>query len=172
VFRLCPSSGEDQAPTRHQRKRSSCTARSPWHVASDANRFFADHDYAAVGMDHLRCLTTELAQARRGLSVMEKLHGLHHRSRAMELVGFRLFGHQRIPRFVLCRISLHRKPTPTPSPSDRGPVHTRHKLDEEDRARKEIINHLMCNLEIDLPAESSCQQQRPSQISGGRARVT
>jgi oxygen-independent coproporphyrinogen-3 oxidase len=33
-------------------------------------------------------------------------------------------------------------------------VHRGHQLDHEDRVRKQLINHLMCNLEIEIPAEA------------------
>lgn len=119
----------------------------------DANRFFTSHGYEAIGMDHFALPGDELSVARRSSRLWRNFMG-YTTVRGMELLGlgcsaiseFRdLFAQNlSLPEAYVDAIALGGWAT-----------HRGHRLDLEDRLRKYIINHLMCNLEIDLPAEAS-----------------
>jgi oxygen-independent coproporphyrinogen-3 oxidase len=118
----------------------------------DANRFFTDHGYEAVGMDHFALPDDELAQARRDSRLWRNFMG-YTTSRGMELLGL---GCSAISEFRDLFVQNLSAPEAYANAIAIGTwaVHRGHKLDLEDRVRKQIINHLMCNLEIDVPDEA------------------
>ncbi|HEY3296488.1 MAG TPA: oxygen-independent coproporphyrinogen III oxidase [bacterium] len=127
-------------------------ARDRLGMLLDANHFFTDHGYEAVGMDHFALPGDELAMARRGSRLWRNFMG-YTTSRGMELLGF---GCSAISEFRDLFVQNLSQPEAYADAIAIGTwaVQRGHKLDEEDRLRKQIINHLMCNLEIDVPDEA------------------
>jgi oxygen-independent coproporphyrinogen-3 oxidase len=127
-------------------------ARERLGMLLDANRFFTAHGYDAIGMDHFALANDELAIARRGGQLWRNFMG-YTTIRGLELLGlgcsgiseFRdLFVQNIVPPEVYAEAILDNR-----SVIDKG-----HALDFEDCVRKHIINHLMCNMEIELPFEA------------------
>lgn len=118
----------------------------------DAHHFFTDHGYETVGMDHFALPDDELALARRDSRLWRNFMG-YTTSRGMELLGF---GCSAISEFRDLFVQNLSQPEAYADAIAIGSwaVHRGHTLDAEDRLRKQIINHLMCNLEIEVPAEA------------------
>ena len=116
----------------------------------DANRFFTEHGYEAIGMDHFAKPGDELAEARQTGRVWRNFMG-YTTNRGMELLGLGcssisefgdLFAQNLVSPEIYGEV-MH---------AGNWAVHRGHQLDREDRVRKQLINHLMCNLEIEIPA--------------------
>jgi oxygen-independent coproporphyrinogen-3 oxidase len=115
----------------------------------DANRLFTGTGYDAIGMDHFALPGDELSEARRNGKLWRNFMG-YTTSRGLELLGVGcsaisefqdLFAQNLTPPEVYAGVIE----------SGQWAVHKGHRLDAEDRLRKQIINQLMCNLEIDIP---------------------
>jgi oxygen-independent coproporphyrinogen-3 oxidase len=119
----------------------------------DANHFFTTHGYDAIGMDHFALPDDELSIARRSAKLWRNFMG-YTTVRGLELVGL---GCSAISEFDdLFAQNLSSPESYTAAMTGSGwATHRGHQLDLEDRIRKQIINHLMCNLEIELPAEAA-----------------
>jgi oxygen-independent coproporphyrinogen-3 oxidase len=124
-------------------------ARERLGMLLDANRFFTSNGYDAIGLDHFALPEDELSVARREGQLWRNFMG-YTTIRGMELLGlgcsgiseFRdLFVQNIVPPELYAQALEDHRPV-----IDRG-----HALDFEDRVRKYIINHLMCNMEIELP---------------------
>jgi oxygen-independent coproporphyrinogen-3 oxidase len=118
----------------------------------DANHFFTTHGYDAIGMDHFALPGDELSVARRSAKLWRNFMG-YTTVRGMELLGL---GCSAISEFRDLFAQNQSAPETYSNTILNGEwaVHRGHQLDLEDRLRKQIINHLMCNLEIELPQEA------------------
>ena len=126
-------------------------ARARLSMLLDANRFFTDFGYEAIGMDHFALPDDELSVARRENRLWRNFMG-YTTTRGMELLGLGCSGISEFRDLFVQNI------TPpeayVQAMHEHRPVIERgHQLDLEDRIRKHIINHLMCNLEIEFPEE-------------------
>jgi len=118
----------------------------------DANRFFTDQGYQAIGMDHFALPEDELAEARRDSRLWRNFMG-YTTSRGMELLGLGCSAISEFRDLFVQNLSVPESYADSIAIGSWA-VHRGHKLDLEDRVRKQIINHLMCNLEIDVPDEA------------------
>ena len=122
------------------------TAEQRLRLLLQANRFFTDQGYQAIGMDHFARPTDELSLARRDGRLWRSFMG-YTTLRGLELIGVgcsaiseleRLFGqNEPDPDRYAERVEAGE------SAIVRG-----HYLDDDDRYRKALISELMCNLEI------------------------
>jgi oxygen-independent coproporphyrinogen III oxidase len=125
------------------------SARERLGMLLDANRFFSANGYNAIGMDHFALPEDELAVARREGKLWRNFMG-YTTSRGMELLGL---GCSAISEF---RSLFVQNITPPEAYADaihagKWAVNRGHLLDHEDLVRKQMINQLMCNLEISIP---------------------
>jgi oxygen-independent coproporphyrinogen-3 oxidase len=116
----------------------------------DANRFFADNQYEAVGMDHFAKPDDELAQAKNNGRLWRNFMGYTDIA-GLELLGL---GCSAISEFKDLFVQNLFPPEPYQEKISSGnlPIVKGCKLDRDDVIRKAFINHLMCNLEIKIPA--------------------
>ncbi len=117
-----------------------------------ANRFFTDNGYQAIGMDHFARPEDELSRARRDGRLWRSFMG-YTTIRGLELIGI---GCSSISELQSLFCQNETNPDRYAELVEAGPsaVVRGHQLDDDDRYRKELISELMCNLEI-----------RPSMIS-------
>ncbi len=115
----------------------------------DANRFFTDSGYVAVGMDHFALPDDELSMARQTGRLWRNFMG-YTTSRGMELIGFGCSGISEFENLFAQNIVTPEAYTEAIR-SGHWPIKRGYRLDMEDRIRKQVINHLMCNLEIAIP---------------------
>ena len=135
----------------HQRaidERDLPTAAARLELLLEANRFFTDHGYEAVGMDHFARPADELALARREGRLWRNFMG-YTTTRGLELCGLGCSGISEL------REAFLQNEVAPESYADRVEAGENRlvrvcRLDADDRYRKELINHLMCNLELDL----------------------
>jgi oxygen-independent coproporphyrinogen-3 oxidase len=114
----------------------------------EANRFFDDHGYEAIGMDHFARPEDELALARRRGRLWRNFMG-YTTTRGLELLGLGCSGISELSdAFVQNEVAPERYAERLDA--DESPLVRVHRLDADDRYRKELINHLMCNMELDL----------------------
>lgn len=115
----------------------------------DANRFFTTHGYDAVGMDHFALPADDLAQARRAGRLWRNFMG-YTTIRGMTLIGF---GCSAISEFPDLFVQNRVPPEDYAACIRAGQwaVQRGIQLDTGDRVRKQIINHLMCNLQVEIP---------------------
>jgi len=114
----------------------------------EANRFFTDRGYEAIGMDHFARREDELAVAHREGRLWRNFMG-YTTTRGLELLGLGCSG---ISELTDAFVQNEVAPESYSQRLEAGasPPVRMHRLDADDRYRKELINHLMCNLEIDL----------------------
>jgi oxygen-independent coproporphyrinogen-3 oxidase len=117
----------------------------------DANRFFTRSGYDAIGMDHFARPSDDLAVARHAGRLWRNFMG-YTTVRGLELLGF---GCSAISEFDSLFAQNVTPPEEYAARVQSGSVlqERGHRLDAHDRLSKEIVNHLMCNLEVRLPAE-------------------
>jgi oxygen-independent coproporphyrinogen-3 oxidase len=115
----------------------------------DANRFFTANGYSAIGMDHFAKPEDELSEAIRKGNLWRNFMG-YTTNRGMELIGL---GCSSISEFKNLFVQNLTPPETYDAAiaSGKWAVTRGHALDPEDCIRKQIINHLMCNLEIMIP---------------------
>jgi oxygen-independent coproporphyrinogen-3 oxidase len=117
----------------------------------DANRFFTDHNYEAIGMDHFALPEDELSIAHREGRLWRNFMG-YTTIRGLELLGLGCSGISEFRDLYVQNITPPEQYIQ--AIHENQPVIERgHQLDFEDRMRKHVINHLMCNLEIEFPTE-------------------
>lgn len=126
-------------------------ARERLGMLLDANRFFTDHGYEAIGMDHFALINDELSVARRENRLWRNFMG-YTTIRGMELLGLGCSGISEFRDLFVQNITPPEQYIEAVRMS-RSVIERGHQLDHEDRVRKHIINHLMCNLEIEFPQE-------------------
>lgn len=116
----------------------------------DANRLFTAGGYEAIGMDHFALPTDELARARRAGRLWRNFMG-YTTGRGLELIGF---GCSAISEFEDLFVQNRIAPEAYAAALSSGDwaVQRGFMLDNADRIRKQIINHLMCNLVIEVPS--------------------
>jgi oxygen-independent coproporphyrinogen-3 oxidase len=116
----------------------------------DANRFFADNGFEAVGMDHFAKPDDELAQAKNNGRLWRNFMGYTDIA-GLELLGL---GCSAISEFKDLFVQNLFPPEPYEEKISSGklPIVKGCKLDRDDVIRKAFINHLMCNLEIKIPS--------------------
>jgi oxygen-independent coproporphyrinogen-3 oxidase len=116
----------------------------------DANRFFIDNGYEAVGMDHFARSDDELAQAKNNGRLWRNFMG-YTSNAGLELLGL---GCSAISEFEDLFVQNLFPPEPYEEKLAAGdlPIVKGCRLDRDDIIRKKFINHLMCNLEIKIPA--------------------
>ncbi|MEE9553969.1 MAG: oxygen-independent coproporphyrinogen III oxidase [candidate division Zixibacteria bacterium] len=132
---------EDQLPSSRERL----------GMLLDANRFFIDNGFEAIGMDHFARSDDELAQAKINGRIWRNFMG-YTANAGLELLGL---GCSAISEFKDLFVQNLFPPEPYESKISDGelPVTKGYKLDGDDIIRKEFINHLMCNLEIKIPKD-------------------
>ncbi len=127
------------------------TPRDRLGMLLDANHFFTTHGYEAIGMDHFALPDDELSIARRESHIWRNFMG-YTTNRGMELLGIGCSGisefHDLFVQNVTPPEAYVEKISHEHWAFQRG-----YSLDEEDLVRKQIINHLMCNLEIEIPEQ-------------------
>ncbi len=118
----------------------------------DANRYFVQLGYVAIGMDHFSLPDDDLSIAAKSGKLWRNFMG-YTTIRGLELLGLGcsgiseftgLFSQNITPPDLYAEAVL----------SGRLPIERGHELDFADRIVKQIINHLMCNLEIEIPIEA------------------
>ena len=115
----------------------------------DANRFFIDNGFEAIGMDHFARPDDELAQAKTNGRLWRNFMG-YTANAGLELLGL---GCSAISEFKDLFVQNLFPPEPYEAKLAEGilPVTKGYRLDNDDIIRKAFINHLMCNLEIKIP---------------------
>ncbi len=118
----------------------------------DANRFFTERGLVPIGLDHFTVETDDLAAASRSGLLWRNFMG-YTSIKGLEMIGF---GCSAIGEFKDLFVQNAVPPNDYMKIIERGqwPVRRGIELDEEDRIRKMIINHLMCNLRIKSPPET------------------
>lgn len=151
------------ARLRHQRAIDEATLPSPRDrltMLVEAIRFFTSRGYEAVGLDHFARPADELAVARRAGSLWRNFMG-YTTTRGLELVGL---GSSAISELESLFVQNEAVPERFADAIEQGQstIVRGHRLDADDRFRKELINHLMCNLEVDLtpPVEATDELER------------
>lgn len=133
----------------------------------DANTFFVGRGYEAVGLDHFAQPDDELARARRQGRLWRNFMG-YTTTRGLELLGLGSSAISELESlFVQNEVDPERYAATVEA--DRSPLVRGHELDEDDRYRKELINHLMCNLEVDLRPPPGADQQLESALAAAAA---
>jgi oxygen-independent coproporphyrinogen-3 oxidase len=115
----------------------------------DANRIFSDAGYAAIGMDHFALPDDDLSVAQSEGRLWRNFMG-YTTTRGLELLGLGCSGISEFTDLFAQNISL---PEAYATVIEQGglPLERGHELTADDRATKQIINHLMCNLDVTLP---------------------
>ncbi len=118
----------------------------------DAHRIFGDHGYVGIGMDHFALPNDDLAVAQNEGRLWRNFMG-YTTTRGLELLGLGCSGISEFADLFVQNVSL---PEAYAQILERGelPVERGHELTEDDRSTKQIINHLMCNLDIEIPKQS------------------
>lgn len=118
----------------------------------DANRRFVELGYEAIGMDHFALPDDDLSIARREGRLWRNFMG-YTTIRGLELLGLGCSAISEFNNLFVQNITPPERYNEAVAadgwPSERG-----HELDFNDRIVKQIINHLMCNLEIAIPREA------------------
>ncbi|MCL4305381.1 oxygen-independent coproporphyrinogen III oxidase [bacterium] len=115
----------------------------------DAHRVLGDSGYVGIGMDHFALPDDDLTLAQNQGRLWRNFMG-YTTTRGLELLGLGCSG---ISEFR----NLFTQNIPSPEAyadaveAGRLPLERGHELSADDRTTKQIINHLMCNLEINLP---------------------
>ena len=117
----------------------------------DAQKLFAEAGYISIGMDHFALPGDELAIARAENRVWRNFMG-YTTARGMELLGL---GCSAISEFddLFAQNIVSPEPYAQRLAEGTWAVQRGHRLDHDDRVRKHIINHLMCNLDVRIPPE-------------------
>jgi oxygen-independent coproporphyrinogen-3 oxidase len=115
----------------------------------DANRFVTGRGLVPIGLDHFAVETDELAAARRSGRLWRNFMG-YTSIKGLEMIGL---GCSAISEFAGLYVQNIVPPDDYIKAVESGewPVRRGIELDEDDRLRKMIINHLMCNLRIEPP---------------------
>ncbi|UCE67624.1 MAG: oxygen-independent coproporphyrinogen III oxidase [Candidatus Zixiibacteriota bacterium] len=119
----------------------------------DANRFFAENGYEAVGMDHFAKPDDELARAKNNGRLWRNFMGYTDIA-GLELLGL---GCSAISEFKNLFVQNQFPPEQYEDKLAGGhlPIVKGYKLDADDIIRKKFINHLMCNLKIRIPFDEN-----------------
>jgi oxygen-independent coproporphyrinogen-3 oxidase len=128
----------DELPTPNERIRMLLTA----------NRFFGESGFEAIGLDHFARPGDELALARRQGRLWRNFMG-YTTTRGLPLLGLGCSGISELESAYTQNLVL---PDAYAERLEAGEsaLSRVHCLDADDRYRKELINHLLCNLELDL----------------------
>jgi len=126
-------------------------ARERLGMMLDAQNLFGEAGYISIGMDHFALPGDELAVARTENRVWRNFMG-YTTAHGMELLGL---GCSAISEFddLFAQNIVSPDPYAQRLADGAWPVQRGRRLDHDDRVRKHIINHLMCNLDIRVPAE-------------------
>jgi oxygen-independent coproporphyrinogen-3 oxidase len=122
------------------------TAEQRLKLLLQANQFFTDHGYQAIGMDHFARPDDELSKARRDGRLWRSFMG-YTTIRGVELVGVGCSAISELER-LFCQNETHPDRYAELVRAGGGAIVRGHQLDDDDRYRKELISELMCNLEI------------------------
>ncbi len=119
----------------------------------DANRLFGQEGYAAIGMDHFALHEDDLATAQSEGRLWRNFMG-YTTMRGLELLGLGCSGISEFADLFAQNVS---SPEVYAASIEQGnlPLERGHELNADDRTTKQIINHLMCNLEVFLPDQAS-----------------
>jgi oxygen-independent coproporphyrinogen-3 oxidase len=113
-----------------------------------ANRFFGRSGYEAIGLDHFARPADELALARRHGRLWRNFMG-YTTTRGLPLIGLGCSGISELEHAYTQNLVLPDEYADRLEAGQRVLARV-HCLDADDRYRKELINHLLCNLELDL----------------------
>ncbi|MBK6765618.1 MAG: oxygen-independent coproporphyrinogen III oxidase [bacterium] len=115
----------------------------------DAHRVLGDHGYAGIGMDHFALPEDDLAVAQREGRLWRNFMG-YTTTRGLELLGLGCSGISEFTSLFSQNVS---NPEVYAERIEAGelPLERGHELSKDDFTTKQIINHLMCNLEIEIP---------------------
>jgi oxygen-independent coproporphyrinogen-3 oxidase len=118
----------------------------------DANRFFIENGYEAVGMDHFARPDDELARAKSNGRLWRNFMG-YTSNGGLELLGL---GCSAISEFkdLFVQNLFPPESYEVKLAAGRLPIVKGYKLDRDDIIRKKFINNLMCNLEIRIPSDN------------------
>ncbi|MCB1060246.1 MAG: oxygen-independent coproporphyrinogen III oxidase [Calditrichaeota bacterium] len=118
----------------------------------DANRIFGETGYAAIGMDHFALPDDDLSVAQSQGRLWRNFMG-YTTTRGLELLGLGCSGISEFTDLFAQNIPLP-EAYATVIEDGKLPLERGHELSSDDRATKQIINHLMCNLDVALPENS------------------
>ncbi|MBW2527676.1 MAG: oxygen-independent coproporphyrinogen III oxidase [Deltaproteobacteria bacterium] len=145
------------------------TPRERLNMLVDAIRFFTERGYEAIGLDHFARPHDELAVARREGRLWRNFMG-YTTTRGLELVGVGSSAISELaPLFVQNEVAPERyaeRIERRASTIVRG-----HRLDDDDRHRKLLVNHLMCNLEVDLTPPAAASEELASALAAARVEI-
>lgn len=117
----------------------------------DAHRIFGAEGYVGIGMDHFALPEDDLAVAQNEGRLWRNFMG-YTTTRGLELLGLGCSGISEFSDLFAQNIS---SPEVYATAIEQGhlPLERGHELNADDRVTKQIINHLMCNLEVNLPEQ-------------------
>lgn len=120
----------------------------------DAHRVLGDAGYVGIGMDHFALPEDDLSRAQREGRLWRNFMG-YTTTRGLELLGLGCSGISEF-RDLFTQNLVQPEAYAAALENGEWPLDRGHELNDDDRTTKQIINHLMCNLEVELP--SSWQQ--------------
>jgi len=115
----------------------------------DAHRELGSAGYVGIGMDHFALPDDDLARAQSESKLWRNFMG-YTTTRGLELLGLGCSGISEFRDLFTQNIS---RPEDYAAAIEAGkwPLERGHELSSDDCATKQIINHLMCNLEVNAP---------------------
>ncbi len=123
-------------------------ARDKFGMLLDTSRFFREQGYTAIGLDHFALPEDKLSVARENGALWRNFMG-YTDIRGLEMIGF---GASAIGELESMFVQNHPRPEEYQQAVDTGfAVYRGHSLSLEDKVRKQVINDLMCNMEIRIP---------------------
>ncbi len=127
------------------------SARERLGMLLDAHRIFGEEGYVGIGMDHFALPEDDLAVAQHEGRLWRNFMG-YTTTRGLELLGLGCSGISEFTDLFAQNIS---SPEIYAAAILQGqlPLERGHELSDDDRATKQIINHLMCNLEVRIPEQ-------------------
>ncbi|NUO18990.1 oxygen-independent coproporphyrinogen III oxidase [bacterium] len=125
------------------------TSRDRLGMLFDAHRIFGAEGYVGIGMDHFALPEDDLAVAQDEGRLWRNFMG-YTTTRGLELLGLGCSGISEFTDLFAQNIS---SPEVYAAAIEQGhlPLERGHELSADDRVTKQIINHLMCNLEVHVP---------------------
>ena len=116
----------------------------------DAHRVLSDAGYSGIGMDHFALPDDDLARAQQAGRLWRNFMG-YTTTRGLELLGLGCSGISEFHDLFTQNIAQP-EAYAAALEANLWPLERGHELNEDDRTTKQIINHLMCNLEVKRPA--------------------
>ncbi|MCB9365585.1 MAG: oxygen-independent coproporphyrinogen III oxidase [Calditrichaeota bacterium] len=128
------------------------SSRERLNMLFEAHRVLGDAGYVGIGMDHFALPDDDLTKAQTRGNLWRNFMG-YTTTRGLELLGFGCSG---ISEFRDLFVQNIVQPEAYADAIEAGkwPLDRGHELSADDRATKQIINHLMCNLEVSVPETS------------------